>query len=710
MPLSTPVPPQPLVPVSGTLFEAFQTIRIPKKVRRIPKKLRRATAPHGTTGAEDRNAIKKGTRWSESTMVEDTELQHLRASGAQHEVASAQVLGSIRRLETGVPAQYVDPEPQTTNPSSSKRMINRVKALFRSRSGAVTSDQEKVHGVYCQAKTALKRLRRSKEESTAEIDPQTSLLPGFYVATAAPIMPEAYHVNSKNSVDTEISMESSILDQPPRTPPLRPTTKFMPKLGISIPENEVAGSIIVEGPNFPRENGDTNLHVALLCLQDMSNVGETSFYWAVGAEEDGDVFSNPYGLSQIKRPVTQFDAKLRASTGPKDVYISLPSLLLTDSPTTTICSTRLRHTALHSSPGLHSTPLRSQYSVSEPPSSPPVFETPKVYMFKGHEMEQNIQFSPSLENGTSAVDLEVFEENATAAAAPLLRNVEPQLVDIRYSHAIEVSEHQEATVSIQQLSDSTLVDEPMLADTVRTQVMQRFMLPTAASSPVAPDLLPAPLQYSRTTVTVPTLLYHLPLRVVETVAFSAAWGDAECQVMAADLYRDFVHMDAPNAGSQWGMQEQYLLCRSHLVQKLDSLRGRGHLPQDVFEVVRGQLFPVDATRSMDDGEFRVYISTNVGKSVLSEDQAREILQLAIGDESFVQTSPDKEVFSERPRFGSDSYVHEEGTDDGHHRRLDSVSPSAGLHGSAGLQQHSGRRSSFLTKAAQVFRLTSRKQF
>lgn len=270
MPLSTPVPPQPLVPVSGTFFEAVRTIRIPKKVRRIPKKLRRATAPHGTTGAEDRNAIKKGTRWSESTMIEDKELQHLSASGAQHEVASAQVLGSIRRLETDFPAQYVDPEPQTTNPSSSKRIINGVKALFRSRSGAVTSDQEKVHGVYCRAETALKSLHRSKEESPAEIDSQTSPLLGCYVATAAPIMPEAYNNHSKDSVDTEKAMESSILDQPPQIPPLRPTTKFMPKLSISIPENEVAGSIIVEGPNVPSESGDTNLHVALLCLQDIT--------------------------------------------------------------------------------------------------------------------------------------------------------------------------------------------------------------------------------------------------------------------------------------------------------------------------------------------------------------------------------------------------------------------------------------------------------
>ena len=628
-------------PLSGISFEAVQVLRPHPKIRPV-------SAPYGQIGLRGSTASAWWSRSSEATMVDTSASPHLYISRQQYEVASGRVLGSLSRPDTGVPPRSLEPEAQSASPLSPKRILRRVKTVFRK--SLCSSD---------------------KGKKTEPVSPD-SLRSGFYAAAAVPILP----VNEdKSEVEDEELEESTtfISDEPPQIPPLQPISKFKPILKISIPINKLSGSISAERHKTESETEDESLEVAPPRLQDNDKAGETTSNHFLDARDEDDVFSTLLRMSHTDRPVTRLKTKVYVPTGAYGAYktSSGPSSVSYTPP-------RLRHTALYSSPGLS---LRSQYSASEPPS----------------EMEQSFHLTPCLEDGFSVDDLEVFEEDAEAVVAPLLCGVEANIVDIRVPGKLDVPGRRKVTVSSRHdFCDDELMP-PANVDRSNTLSRQLPMLPT---SPTVAHLMPAPLRYASPGADVPALPFRLPLHIVEAIAFSAAWGDVECQALASDLCKQVSGVQVSTVGSQRVTREQFLLRKSHLVQELDSLVRREHLPEELFETVRSQLFPTTTIELMDTRDFTTYIFRTVHTLQLTEGKAEEILQLAIGDESFTQISPEEEVSLERKAFDLGSFVYDTSIDD-RHRRLGSASSTVGTYEPAGPQQRAGRRSAFFTKVAQA---------
>ena len=136
-------------------------------------------------------------------------------------------------------------------------------------------------------------------------------------------------------------------------------------------------------------------------------------------------------------------------------------------------------------------------------------------------MEQSFHLTPCLEDRFSVDDLEVFEEDAEAVVAPVLCGVEANIVDIRVPGIVEVPGRRKVTVSSRHGFRDDELMPPANVDRSTTMRMQLPMLPT---SPTVAHLMPAPLRYANPGATVPALPFRLPLHIVETIAFSAAWG------------------------------------------------------------------------------------------------------------------------------------------------------------------------------------------
>lgn len=451
-------------PVSGISFEAIQVLRPHPKIRPV-------SAPYGQIGLRGSTASDRWSRSSEATMVDTSTSPHLYISRQQYEVESGRVLGSFSRPGTGVSPRSLEPEAQSSSPLSPKRVLRRAKNVLR------------------------KSLCFSDKRKTTEPISPDSIRSGFYAAAAVPILP----VDEEESEIEDEELEESttfISDEPPQIPPLQRISKFKPLLKISVPVNKLPSSISAEHHKTENETEDESPEVAPPRLQD-DEAGETPSNHFADARDEDDVFSSPDLKSHIDRPVTRLETKVYVPTGAYGAYktSSVPSSTNSTPP-------RLRHTALYSSPGLS---LRSRYSASEPPS----------------EMEQSFHLTPCLEDRFSVDDLEVFEEDAEAVVAPVLCGVEANIVDIRVPGIVEVPGRRKVTVSSRHGFRDDELMPPANVDRSTTMRMQLPMLPT---SPTVAHLMPAPLRYANPGATVPALPFRLPLHIVETIAFSAAWG------------------------------------------------------------------------------------------------------------------------------------------------------------------------------------------
>jgi hypothetical protein len=119
---------------------------------------------------------------------------------------------------------------------------------------------------------------------------------------------------------------------------------------------------------------------------------------------------------------------------------------------------------------------------------------------------------------------------------------------------------------------------------------------------------------------------------------------------------------------------------------------------------------------MENHEFTGYVYRAVSGFALNEDRAKQVLELAVGDESFEQRSPEEEVFFKRERFNSEGFVYDDNADEMYYKRLCSMPLTVGTYESVEEQEqeqqqkHSGWRSSYVwSKIVQMFGLGRRKR-
>ena len=183
-----------------------------------------------------------------------------------------------------------------------------------------------------------------------------------------------------------------------------------------------------------------------------------------------------------------------------------------------------------------------------------------------NKIRKTVRLAPSLEWGLFADDLKMYEENAVAAAATITHNVQLDVVDIRASKAVEISERYAPAVSNHRHRDSLDVSRLIFSDTTRipsTNVMVTTSNAnrTAATSGMFTDASVAPLSVapkhdsaarsgSGANFTVPMMLFP----VLETIVFSAAYGCAECRDLASKLYKEVIEAEASDTEFQWGAQ------------------------------------------------------------------------------------------------------------------------------------------------------------
>ncbi|KAJ4366680.1 hypothetical protein N0V95_000007 [Ascochyta clinopodiicola] len=554
---------------------------------------------------------------------------------------------------------------------------------------AKAQGEEKKHGKFCQVKSVVKKSLRRGGRSVGGIS-SNALHSGSYSASTEHL------IATKDDVDDEEvaeSVSSLASEEPPQIAPLR-LSKYLPKLTISIPTNGESETLVSakddEDQNKDTESKDETFHIAPLRLRssnlttaskENSSAAQTSFYYTASAKADDDVFSEFPATSGMDRPMSSFMIKLHQAME-QTFHDKLKTTLVAPEvsrKTTPSPSSRLRHTTLSSDPGLQSGSLRSHYSASEPGSSPPVLKIPKMRRQNNNDAGRVLRLAPSLEEGLCADDLEVFEENAVAAAAPIVRGVDPSVVDVRHSKVSETCARPIHAVSDhQRLEDDLVVDPLVLPEAtlfppssmivakpnthrpaVTSGTSSEF---SAASSSIVSKRTSAECSSSTVSDVVPTM----PFQILKTIVFSAAYGDIECRKLASDLYNEIV--EAENAGSEprWDVHKQQLLLKSHLVQELCSGVQHGYLQQGVFETIRQQMFPTGDTALMGCRDFTVYIFRAVESFALDEDRAQHILKLAIGDEPFCEYSPEEETFFEREPFNAEGFVYDDSTDDDHY--------------------------------------------
>lgn len=669
------------------------------------------SSPPITTESRQGTATTEGDRWSRSSGCTAVEFEdngpHLYISRKQFEVASSRVLGRLGRVETESPALSSKENSSSDTLLSPRSFALRAKSLFSPRASISpeTLERRKEHGAYCRTKSVVKKTLRRDRRSVAGPASNGVLRSGFHSSSTEHLM-----------VEEDERLSSSISDEPPQIAPLRPVSKFLPKLTISIPENIETGAIAVprnmslEDVEGAEDSGGEAVHVAPLrprspklpsaSMRDVSAV-ETSFCYNAYAKADDDVFSSPSETSHVDRPVSSFMIKLREAM--EQGGIKTPSIASTASRVENPSPLpKLRHTAVSPTGGIRIDSLRSQYSASEPEMQLPT------------EAEKILRLAPSLEEGLYADDLEVIEEHALAAAAPMVRGVDPEIVDIRRSQLDETFERQICNVSSYDcdlaVSPLTLPYKHYRPSSVALGITSAEPISTATST-TSPTKAGCPLSRasarvstarssSKVNVVVPTM----PYTVLETIVFSATYGDRECKKLATSLHMEVIRADSSGTDSRWGAQEQHLLRQSHLMQELDDLVQYGHLRRDIFETVRGQLFPTGATTLMEHRDFKAYVYRAAGAFALDAGRAEAILQLAIADENFAESSPEEEMFFAREPFNPVGFVYNDRTDDEGYGRLSSLPSTIGTFKPVKPQPQSGWRSSrFLSKAFQLFR-------
>ncbi|KAF9692775.1 hypothetical protein EKO04_009117 [Ascochyta lentis] len=578
----------------------------------------------------------------------------------------------------------------------------------RSSTFPTAEEAEKEHGEPRETKNTVNRtLRRDRRRIVGT--PSDVSHSGFCSASTD------HQIKTEDSEDENEVAESTNFgtsDMPPQVAPLHPASKLLPKLAISIPTNgEIENSIAVALDTNEDEDAESETetsHVAPLRLRSSkltsssrngSSTTETSFHYTASAKADDDVFSDSQATSRIDLPVSSFIAKLQEAmeqTSEEGIrtrsVTSTASRMLTPSP-----SPMLRHTALSLNASLQSDSLRSQYSASEPAASTSVLNTSKMQLQHNDEADKTLRVAPSLEEGLCADDLKVFEEDVLAAATPILRNIDPDLVDVRHSKVGETCERPTHAISDDQCLGNDLAVGPLVLPDPPGQLSPEFSI---APLHVASERLSAACSSSTVSAVIPTL----PFQILETVVFFAAYGDVECRNLASNLYKEAVEAEKSGAESRWGVREQHLLRRSHIVQELDSMMRHGYLRQNFFETIRQQLFPTGRTKLMESRHFTMYVFCAVCSFVLDEDMAKQIVELAINDEPFYECSPEEETFFRREAFNTEGFVYSDRTDDDHYERLSSMPSTVDTFESAKPRpQSGGRLSKFFSKVALLFR-------
>ncbi|KAF1359660.1 hypothetical protein EJ07DRAFT_155616 [Lizonia empirigonia] len=708
-------PTTPLRPVSSTFFETVQLLHPHPRIRTIFQGDVEGRG-HGE-GCALPGGDEQASRSAEAVDVDQDNVPRLYASRRQFAVASSRVLGSLGRLDTHVPAAR---ERESAGGPSGLSLLRVRDGWGRSSCGAATEGGKK-HGTFCRTRGVVKRGIRGAARGVDGV-PADVRRSGFWTTPAERLIADQGEEEGGESV---VSMVS---DEGPLVAPRRTVASVL------CLDTQNEDSIVAMHSNVEEADdgfGNDALRVALLRLRSSklspaskegSPTAETSSYYTPSANADDNVFYSPDETSQTDRPVSSFTMKLRKAmeqtSYEEDKAVSTASTAPRQG--TLSPSSKLRHTALSSIPDMHTGSLRSQYSASESGSSSSALNVSKMRSRRRDETEKTLRIAPSLEEGVFSDGLEVFEENALAAAAPIVHGIEPDIVDIRRSHVDEAATRRAHTVSDHHRMEDDMTVKPLVIPD-KSNLLSAGTMDATSTEQLG--------EMSSTTVTIPTdvalsrasernstaassspefsvLIPTMPFPVLETIVFSAAYGDAECRKLAANLYKQVTEADTPDAESRWGAQEQHLLRQSYLVHELDSLVRLGYLRQDIFRTVRQQLFPTGATESMEGRDFMAYVHHAVSSSALDADRAKEILNLVLDDENFMQSSPEDEVFFERRPFNSAGFVYESSTDDGHYERLHSLRSTVGTSAFESVKprrQFGYRSSQFLSKIVQIFR-------
>jgi hypothetical protein len=506
----------------------------------------------------------------------------------------------------------------------------------------------KKHGAFCRARSVV---RRSLSRNGKAEHEDRSASCGISVANE--VVGDEVEEEEEEEPHTLI-----VSEEPPRIPPLRPMSRFLPTLVIDSCFDDESRHLDLA--DFDCSDDET-LYVAPLRLRlsksiaspnDEGSGDETSFYCSPGGRESDDVFSQSDGLPDSHWPTSEFTNKLLDTRKPSaeegthtPSVTSLASLVTTSTPTPSP-TRRLRHTALTSTLG-HNGSIRSQYVVSElKPVSKAQADIDQTTSCSNRvdgdgADDTALHLAPSLEDGLQADGFKVYEEGATAAAAPIVRDVVPDVVDVRRSQSPTTS--------------TSSSDKP---------------------SPLRSKQVSTVLSSSHASVAVPTM----PFEVLKTIAFSAAYGDAECRTLATKLCRELTEGATSTIHPRWGPREQHLLRQINLVLELDLLVQHGYLRSDIFTTIRTQLFPTALSEPLEDEDLMMYLQRAAGSFDLDQARAMEILELAIGDGGFEECSIEEATgFAERGPFDPQGYAYPDNGvyQESLYRRLSSVPSTCG---------------------------------
>ncbi|KAJ4993234.1 hypothetical protein SVAN01_01209 [Stagonosporopsis vannaccii] len=420
--------------VTGTVFEAAHILLPHPRIRPV------AALSSERYGVPDSGTPKGdvGSKSSDTTVVDEIEMLRPYSSRMQYQVATSQVLGSLSRIDADILAVRHD---ATFSPVALRSMTDRAGSSLSPCLGEIlnTSEDEKVHGLFCRTKSVVKSLRRSKKGGCSAGNLHGSFHSRYLSASTEQPIPHEAEEGYKES------QASTLFDDPPEISPVALVSKFVPKLLTSILEIEFSSSIDVDYHSSKGRSKDkdadshlenlrsTSLHQRSSNLvsrsQDKKDAGELPL---CKLNEAVDGFFDSNETYQIHRPVSDFIVKRHVAMKSRNVY--KPTFTAaTEDPTlaTPTSSPKLRHTAFQRITESHAVSRQSQFATSGSASSAPRFDLSKARSMDGAKTDKTVRGAPSVEEGLLAGSLKIYEEGALAAAAPIVRGVKPELVLIQ---------------------------------------------------------------------------------------------------------------------------------------------------------------------------------------------------------------------------------------------------------------------------------------
>ena len=510
-------------------------------------------------------------------------------SKTDYEVAGSRVLGSMCRLGTDLPASSLRDSSSGFDLSTPKSMTSRARVLFSRQSIIVLdpSKTQKVHSKLCRMKTLIKKALRCSKTVVVCKKPEYTPCPGPYST------PNGRSVGAKGEEMNNESTSSIFSENPTHTVPLLPVSKIVPNFAINNPRDKVTSTIAVEHDRGDGEGGiyEGVFHVAPLHLRlpklssvpnNRASEGDATLYYTSSAMTNEDVFYNPDAdtgkdclVSELMMELckvmeqTSYGGMVTPSLASTALRVTNPSLL-----------PKLRHTSFSPNSGFNSDSLRIQYSASEFESGLLLLKTSTMRASKDNEDVKILRIAPSLEKGLHANSLEIYEENMVAAAAPIIRGVYPDVIDIRQPKLCETYKQEAHIVSNRHRSEHDLtVGLLILPD------MTHLPCPTISNTSSS-EHLPAMTAMFGTTLPFMTSKRMLPVQVPETLVSSGTCKESECWTPAAGCYDEVVKIEALGIESGWDAQEQRFFPRIGLVLKFDLAVRHGHLQQDILRTAR----------------------------------------------------------------------------------------------------------------------------